>query len=249
MPSGGLKRVLVLGGTAEALALAARLDGLGVPVVTALAGRTPDPALPAGSVRIGGFGGAEALARWLREEGIGAVIDATHPFAAAISANALEACRMAGLPRCALVRPPWTEAPGERWLHVADHEEAAASIPEGARVFLAVGRQAVDHYRGRDDCAFVIRMIAPPDEGTPPFGTVILGKAGKSVADERALLVEHRIDCLVSKNSGGRAAHGKIEAARGLAVPVVMIARPPPPDGPCVGTVEAACAWLREAYS
>ncbi|MVA33772.1 cobalt-precorrin-6A reductase [Agrobacterium vitis] len=222
------ERILILGGTAEAAKLAAELVERGeATVITALAGRTEYPASLAGNVRIGGFGGIDGLAAYLRSEGITRVIDATHPFARQISANAIEACRKADVPLIVHLRPQWLEQPGDRWLMVETLDAAASTLPEGARAFLALGRQYIDIFARRTDCHFVIRMVDAPSTPLPfTHADIVLGKAAADWTAEKALLESHAITHLVTRNSGGEASYGKIVAARKLGLPVVMIARP-----------------------
>ncbi|KAA3509017.1 cobalt-precorrin-6A reductase [Agrobacterium vitis] len=222
------ERILILGGTAEAAKLAAELVGQGEAfVITALAGRTEYPASLAGEVRIGGFGGVDGLAAYLRSQGITRVIDATHPFARQISANTVEACRKAGVPLTVHLRPPWLQQPGDRWTMVETLEAAAHTLPEGARVFLALGRQYIDLFAQRTDCHFVIRMVDAPSTPLPfTHADIVVGKAAADWEAEKALLEGHAITHLVTRNSGGKASYGKIIAARKLELPVVVIARP-----------------------
>jgi precorrin-6A/cobalt-precorrin-6A reductase len=240
------RTVLILGGTAEAMALAEALaDNPGLRVITSLAGRTRVPARPPGEVRIGGFSGADGLARYLGEADVDAVVDATHPFATRISANARTACRRAGVPLLAIARPGWTEEPGDVWITVADEADAATALPEGARALLALGSQRLAAFAARGDVAFFVRMVDPPAE-KPPLAscTVIVGRPSRSVAAEQALLADNRIDHLVCRDSGGEASYAKIAAARALRVPVIMIDRPKTRGGTAVATVAAARQWL-----
>ncbi|MBP1851117.1 cobalt-precorrin-6A reductase [Rhizobium halophytocola] len=221
--------VLILGGTAEAADLAARLVAeTTARVITSLAGRTMDPVLPPGEVRIGGFGGADGLAGYLKDEQVSRVIDATHPFARRISQNAVSACAAAGIPLERVERRPWLAGTGDRWTDVASLDAAAAALPRGARVFLALGRQYLDAFRARTDCHFVLRMVDPPEV---PLGfashDLLIGKPADADS-EAALLSGHRITHVVCRNSGGAAGFGKIEAARMLGLPVILIARPEP---------------------
>ncbi|MCF1483727.1 MULTISPECIES: cobalt-precorrin-6A reductase [Rhizobium/Agrobacterium group] len=222
------ERILILGGTAEAAKLAAELVEQGEAfVITALAGRTEYPASLAGDVRIGGFGGVDGLVAYLRSEGITRVIDATHPFARQISANAVEACRKADVPLIVHLRPQWLEQPGDRWIMVETLEAATHTLPEGARVFLALGRQYIDIFARRTDCHFVIRMVDAPSTPLPfTHADIVVGKAAADWNAEKALLEGHAITHLVTRNSGGEVSYGKIIAARKLGLPVVMIARP-----------------------
>jgi precorrin-6A/cobalt-precorrin-6A reductase len=246
--SGRPARLLILGGTAEALELAAAgAVRPGLAPISSLAGRTRDPALPQGEVRIGGFGGARGLARFLIERGIDRVIDATHPFAAQMSAHADQACREVGVPRLRLLRPSWVSVPGDRWIEVADFVEAAERLSGlGRRAFLTLGQRDLDAF-AQLDLWFLVRTIEPP--GVLPLRqSQWLARRGPfAVEDERALLRTHAIDVVVTKASGGGATYAKLVAARQLGLPVLMIRRPSPPPGPIVGSVAAALAWLNAA--
>ncbi|MCW2651521.1 MAG: cobK [Mycobacterium sp.] len=235
-------RVLLLGGTGEARELAARLHP-GVDVTSSLAGRVPNPALPVGQVRIGGFGGAQQLRQYLGDNGIDAVIDATHPFAAAITARAARVCAEIGMPHLVLARPAWE--PGDATL-VASTTEAAEVVAKRhySRVFLTTGRSQVAAFAD-NDAWFLIRVVTEPDPGTLPCRCeVLLSRGPYRYDDERALLRNHRIDALVTKNSGGALTRPKLDAAAALAVPVVMVQRPPLPDGvSTAGTIDEAVAW------
>ena len=240
-----MTHLLILGGTAEAAALAARLAGE-LRVTTALAGRTEHPGPLAGAVRIGGFGGAEGLAAWLVEHEVDLVVDATHPFAAAISAHAAEACARLGLPRLRLQRPPWRRDPRDRWIEVADAPGAARALARlGGRAFVTVGTRELPAFAGLDMVWLLIRLIAMPAV-LPALGPheFILGRGPFALAEERRLLQRHHITALVTKASGGAATEAKILAAREADLPVVLIRRPPPPDGPIVDSVEDAAAWV-----
>ncbi|KPF58067.1 cobalt-precorrin-6A reductase [Rhizobium sp. AAP116] len=225
-PEDALQKILILGGTTEARLLAERLVVEGHLVTTSLAGRTVDPILPAGAVRIGGFGGAEGLAVYLKTEGFDRMIDATHPFARRISENAIRAAAISGVPLEQRLRPRWQKQPGDRWRSVATLEAAAEALPSGATVFLALGRQYLDAFVGRDDCRFVIRMVDTPE--TPlAFAdyTLVLGKPASDPDREAELLTAHGVTHLVCRNSGGPAGYAKILAARRLAMLVVMLER------------------------
>ena len=240
------RRLLILGGTGEAAALAHRLSKVaGLGIVTSLAGRTRAPAAVPGELRVGGFGGPEGLARYLRERPIDLVIDATHPYAARMTANAAAACTAAGVPRLVLLRPPWQERPKDRWVRAADTAAAARVVPElGRRVFLSTGRQDLAPFSGLSDIWFLVRLIDAPDAPLPLANyELVLGRGPFAAEDEAALLRAHDIAVVLSKNSGGQATYGKIEAARRLGLPVVMIARPPLPPGECVHSVDEAAAW------
>lgn len=240
-----VERLLILGGTTEAAEFARRADPLkGLTVITSLAGRTRQPAPLPGTVRRGGFGGVDGLVRYLRTERIGAVIDATHPFAVQISAHAVEACAAAGRPRLVLQRPPWIPQPEDQWHSVPDTQTAVRTLEPGDRVFLTVGRQELAAFADRTDVRFLARMIDVPETPFPDHFEIVTGRGPFSVADERRILIDHGITCLVAKNSGGEASYGKIVATRELAIPVVMIQRPAPPPGPVAETVEGAMEWL-----
>lgn len=241
-------RVLILGGITEAYALADALVARGdLQVVNSLAGRTSSPRLPAGETRIGGFGGAEGLATYLREQGVRAVIDATHPFASIMGWNAFEGCRAAAVPLLRLERPAWIAVPGDRWTPVPDWGRAVAALKEGGsrRVLLAVGRQELAPFAGLDDLWFLIRVVTPPDP-MPPLGAwhLLLSRGPFDLASERALLDTHAIDTIVCKNSGGEATAAKLIAAREGGIRVIMRQRPERPLLPSAATVEAASAWL-----
>jgi precorrin-6A/cobalt-precorrin-6A reductase len=241
--------VLILGGTSEARELAGRLTTRpGLRVISSLAGRVRDPALPAGEVRVGGFGGAEGLAAWLAEERIGAVIDATHPFAAGISANAATACGRTGVPLLRVVRPPWQPGDGDDWRETGSLAEAARLLPGlGDRAFLTTGRQGLSAFAALRDIWFLIRCVDPPLEPMPPQCEVVLARGPYNAAAERALMHGHRIGVLVTKNSGGELTAGKLAAARDLGIPVVMIRRPELPDAPgCASTADAENWLLRQ---
>lgn len=239
-------RVLILGGTVEAADLAGRLDVLGVTAVVSLAGRTGGGTDVPGQVRVGGFGGADGMAEYLRRNGITAVVDATHPFAATVSAHARTACAETGTPRLQLRRPSWTARPGDNWIPVADLAAAAARLPGiGRRAFLTVGAQGLAAFSGCRDVWFLVRLIvAPPVLPVP--GQVIAARGPFSLDEELRLLRDHRIDVLVTKASGGDATSAKLDAARQLGLPVLMVDRPPAEQGPLVTSVDEAVTWLQQ---
>jgi precorrin-6A/cobalt-precorrin-6A reductase len=238
--------VLVLGGTSEARALAAELAGHpGLRVISSLAGRVSNPVLPAGEVRVGGFGGATGLAAWARTEEVGAVVDATHPFAETISAHAVEACAQAGLPLLRLARPAWTPQDGDDWHDAGALDEAAAMLPGlGTRVFLTTGRQGLAAFAALDRLWFLIRCVDPPDGPMPANREVVLARGPYEREPERALMRRSGIDVLVTKNSGGRLTEGKLDAARDLGIPVVMISRPAAAEARYVTAVSDAVRWV-----
>ncbi|MFF0018957.1 cobalt-precorrin-6A reductase [Streptomyces sp. NPDC005496] len=227
------RHILVLGGTTEARELAARLaDRPGVRVTTSLAGRVSRPGALDGDVRVGGFGGADGLAAWLREHHVAAVADATHPFAAGITANAARAAAATGVPAVVLRRPGWTPGPGDVWHPVATLAEAAEALPRlGRRVFLTTGRLGLAAFAELSALHFLVRSVEAPGPPMPPRTRVLLARGPFTVAGETALLREHRIDVLVTKDSGGEATAAKLTAARELGVPVVVVRRPPLPEG------------------
>jgi precorrin-6A/cobalt-precorrin-6A reductase len=243
------RRLLILGGTGEAVALAGRLAGdPRLRVVTSLAGRTRAPARAAGEIRVGGFGGASGLAGYLEQESIGLVVDATHPFAARMAANVARACAETGVPRLKLLRPSWHAVAGDAWIEVPDMASAAEAVGQGGtRVFLSVGRQDLAAFAGLEHVRFLVRSIEPLEAPSPLADCMaIQGRGPFTEEAEAALMRKHRIDLLVSKNSGGGATYAKIAAARTLGLPVVMIARPPAPPGETAATVEEAAAWVEE---
>jgi len=239
-----MSRLLILGGTTEAAHLA-RLLVPAHDVVTALAGRTAAPAGLAGAVRIGGFGGAEGLEASLRAEQFDAVIDATHPFAARISAHAATACAAAGVRLLALRRPSWSREAGDHWIMAESMAEAARLLPGlGRRAFLAVGRQELAAFSAVSGVWLLVRLLAPENLALPEHH-VVLGRGPFRVEDETALLREHGIEVVVTKESGGAATYAKIAAARAQSLPVLMIRRPPLVEAvETVSGVEAAVEWV-----
>jgi precorrin-6A/cobalt-precorrin-6A reductase len=238
-------RILVLGGTGEARELAAALVADGVDVISSLAGRVRQPRLPEGRVRIGGFGGAEGLAAFLRDEGVTHLIDATHPFAATITANAARAATDADVPLLVLRRPGWEADPS--WETVADIREAAEAVARwpGEHVFLTSGRRDLDAFAADDRHRFLVRTVDPPEGAVPPRMTLLLDRGPYTVESESALMREHRIGLLVTKNSGGPMTAAKLTAARNLGVHVVVVARPAlPPGSAAVATSTEALRWL-----
>jgi precorrin-6A/cobalt-precorrin-6A reductase len=243
------RHLLILGGTAEAAQLATaiwRRFGGRIAVTTSLAGRTRAPTAVAGTMRVGGFGGAAGLARWLATARVDMVVDATHPFAARISANARRACVAAAVPRLILARRPWAAKPGDDWRRVADLDGAAAVLPDFAkRVFLSVGAQGLQAFAGLGGVHLVVRTIDPPAAALPLDDyRLVLGRGPFDEESELRLLQGERIDALVSRNSGGTATYAKIGAALRLGLPVVMVAPPPREAGTHVDALEGALQWI-----
>lgn len=240
-------KVLLLGGTGEARELAGVLAEAGVEVVSSLAGRTSDARVPVGEVRVGGFGGMSGLVGWLREHPVDAVIDATHPFAASITANAFAATHEVGTPLLVLRRPGWTQEPDDNWHWVDTASVAAELLPGlGTRTFLTIGRQGLDAFAGTG--LWTLARCVDPPEPRPTWCTLILARGPFTLADEETILRDHAIDVLVTKDSGGPATAAKLTAARHLAIPVIVIRRPPLPAGPeMVETVEEAAQWVMRA--
>jgi precorrin-6A/cobalt-precorrin-6A reductase len=239
-------RILLLAGTAEARRLAAAADGLpGIELTSALAGAVAVPLLPEGDVRIGGFGDA-GLAGWLRDHATDAVVDATHPFATAMTDEAVAAAAALRLPLLVLRRPGWTEGPGDRWHRVPHMAAAAALAPRlGTRAFLATGPADFAAFADAPGW-FLLRADAPPTGPLPARHLFVQGPGLVTADAERALLREHRIEVVVCRDSGGDLTAAKLVAARELGLPVVVVDRPPAPAGvPAVATVEEAVDWLR----
>jgi len=244
-------RVLVLGGTGDALALAARLHAEPwIAVTSSLAGRVAQPRLPLGEVRVGGFGGPEGLALYLRDGRFDAVIDATHPFAATISRNAVDACARADVPLISLERLRWAPGAGDCWKRVPDVAAAAQHARElGARIFLTIGRQGLAPFAAIADRWFLIRAIESPAAPLPPQHALMLARGPFTLADERAILRAHAIDVVVAKDSGGDATVAKLAAARDLGIPVVLIDRPAGAGAQPVADIDAVAAWLAARFA
>lgn len=246
-PHGG-PRVLILGGTAQARQLAAALAAdPAARVVTSLAGRVARPRLPHGQTRVGGFGGPDGLARWLRAEHIGAVVDATHPFATRISASAVQACARTRTPLLVLRRPGWVAGAGDVWHRVPDLGAAAAALPRlGSRAMLTTGRQSLAAFAPLAGIFFLIRTVDPPQPPLPADRVLLLDRGPYTVDGERALMRTHAIDVLVTKDSGGDETSAKLVAARELGLPVLMVDRAAAPSAPTVADVDAALTWLAD---
>jgi precorrin-6A/cobalt-precorrin-6A reductase len=243
-----MKRLLILGGTGDAVELAAQAMGLHrLAVITSLAGRTSTPKKLLGTVRIGGFGGEAGLVEYLQAAQIDLVIDATHPFAAQISWHVAGAAAKVGIPWLMLVRPGWVKLPEDDWIEVDSIAAAVTAIPASAeRIFLTIGRQQLAPFASLTDRWCLMRSIDPPDTGMllPP-GELLLDRGPFSLVQELKLLQDYRIDAIVSKNSGGEATYAKIIAARELRIPVIMVQRPILPEGEIVVDVADTIEWLR----
>jgi precorrin-6A/cobalt-precorrin-6A reductase len=241
----GFRRILILGGTTEARALADALFAKGHSVITSLAGRTTEPRRPQGEIRIGGFGGATGMADHLRAASIDAVIDATHPYAAAISAHAVEACESAGRPLLRFERAPWQPQKSDRWI-IVDSLVAAAKVAPGLgrRAFLTIGVKELPSFAGIDNIWFLVRLVDRPAE---PIALaryeLLLARGPFKTPDEHALLERHGIDLVIAKNSGGDSTYGKIAAARALGLPVLLLRRPVLPAALTVTAIGDAIAW------
>lgn len=240
----GAATVLILGGTGEGRALAELLAPRPeLRVISSLAGRVEQPASLPGEVRRGGFGGAAALARWLVDERVAVVVDATHPFAARISHAAADACDRVGVPLVALRRPGWTAGPGDDWRWADDLAAAAVAVAAvGRRALLTVGRGDLAAFAGVRDVWFLVRSIEPPVGPRPLDHALLLARGPFALADELALLDEHRIDVVVTKDSGGAATRAKLDAARQRQIPVVIVRQPPLPGGDAIAIVDDAVA-------
>jgi precorrin-6A/cobalt-precorrin-6A reductase len=233
-------KILILGGTTEARELADRLVALGHQVTTSLAGRTQRPALPAGDLRVGKFGGIPGLVGYLRAVGVEMLVDATHPYAGLISINAVAASQQSGVPLVRFMRPGWVEPAGAGWKHVANIAGAAGALPSGATALVTTGHEELEKLLERDDCRFVVRLIEEPEIAMPRHAKLILSRPPYTIEDEMALFRREGITHLVTKNSGGEATSAKLEAAREVGAQVVMIARPVYGPAREVGSVDEA---------
>jgi len=243
-----MRKILLLGGTTEASQMAQALAKAGLPAVYSYAGRTGAPIAQPLPTRIGGFGGIEGLQAYLARENIGAVIDATHPFAAQMSRHAIAACAASAVPLIGLERAPWQAGPGDTWTHVPDTEAAVAALPDTpARVFLAIGKQTLAAFATRPQHHYLLRLVDPPGDLPLPNATAIIQRGPFTVEGDIALLREHRISHIVAKNAGGVGASAKLAAARALGVPVILIARPVLPKRQVVDSPDLVMDWLHQA--
>lgn len=242
-------KILILGGTAEARALAARLVALGHAVTTSLAGRTRDPALPAGDLRVGKFGGVPGLVGYLNALHFDRLVDATHPYAGLISVNAVTASRKTGIPLVRYMRPAWVEPPDAQWREVATIEAAADALPTGATALITTGHEGLGTILSRDDCHLLVRLIEPPAGPLPSHARLLLSRPPYRLDDERALFAREAVTHLVTKNSGGDATSAKLEAARLAGAEIVMLARPAYGPATEAGTLDEAIEAIMQAGS
>jgi len=241
-----MTRILLLGGTTEASRLARALADAGMDAVFSYAGRTEAPVAQPLPMRIGGFGGVAGLREYLAREGISHVVDATHPFAAQMSRNAIEACAASGTPLLTLERPAWRAGPGDDWQTVTDIEAAVAALPDTpARVFLAIGKQTLAPFAAKPQHHYLLRLVDPPEAALPLTQTsVVIARGPFDVETDTALLRAHAITHIVAKNAGGAGAEAKLIAARALHLPVILIDRPTLPARKVVATVPEVMGWL-----
>lgn len=241
--------MLILGGTAEARALAGLLSEAGFDPVTSLAGVTQSPGERPGEMRSGGFGGAEGLSRYVAAQRFGALVDATHPFATVISNYAKEAAERSGLPLLRLERPAWAPERGDRWVEAVNNSAAVSAIPSTARVLLTIGRKEISSFFARPDISGIARMIEPVDIEVTGNWRILLARPPFSVEEELRLLSDNSISHLVTKNSGGEETHAKLVAARMRGIDVIMIRRPEKPKVPTVADPRSVLAFLDQAVS
>ncbi len=241
-----MTRALILGGTGDANRLADLCARAQIDAIYSYAGRTRIPLPHELPTRIGGYGGPDGLADFIRAERITHVIDATHPFAAEMSRNAVAACVATGTPLIALERAPWTRQAGDDWIEVADETAAAAALPEAPmRVFLAIGRQHLAPFAAKPQHVYTLRFVDAPDAALPlPDAEVIVSRGPFTLESDRELMQSRGIELLVSRNAGGGGARAKIDAARALGIRVIMIARPALPERPTVERAEDVLIWL-----
>jgi precorrin-6A/cobalt-precorrin-6A reductase len=241
-----MMRALILGGTGDANQLANALARAHIDAIYSYAGRTQIPLGHSVPVRVGGFGGAQGLADFIKQDNITHVIDATHPFAAEMSRNAVESCAIAGVPLIALERVPWQRMAGDKWIDVDDIDGAVAALPEArAAVFLAIGRQHLAPFAAKPQHAYTLRFVDTPNGTLPlPDADAIVSRGPFTLESDRELMRSRGIEWLVARNSGGGGARAKIDAARELGLPVIMIARPLLPERKQAESIEDVLAWL-----
>lgn len=241
-----MTRILLLGGTTEASRLAQALADAGLPAVFSYAGRTEAPVAQPLPMRVGGFGGVEGLADYLTREGISHVVDATHPFAAQMSGNAIAACARTGTVLIALERPAWAARAGDDWTHVPDIAAAVTALPDlPARVFLAIGKQTLAPFAAKPQHHYLLRLVDPPEGALPlPQTTVVIARGPFDAAADADLMRMNGITHIVAKNAGGAGAEAKLTAARALHLPVILIDRPALPPRRVAATIEEVMRWL-----
>jgi precorrin-6A/cobalt-precorrin-6A reductase len=241
-----MMRVLLLGGTTEASQIGRELAAAGIAGVYSYAGRTATPVAQPLPMRVGGFGGVDGLAEYIKQERMTHVIDATHPFASQISGNAVEACAKTATPLIAYLREPWAAVPGDKWQHVADVEDAAAALPnQPARIFLAIGRQHLNPFAAKPQHFYLLRLVDTPDRALPlPDTEIVVARGPFTIEGDLALLRDHRITHVVARNAGGEGAKAKLDAARMLGLPAIMIGRPILPKRRTVQSVDQIMRWL-----
>jgi precorrin-6A/cobalt-precorrin-6A reductase len=242
-------RVLLLGGTTEASQIGRALAAAGVAGVYSYAGRTATPVAQPLPTRVGGFGGVDGFCEYIRREQITHVIDATHPFASQISRNAVEACAKTATPLIAYLRKPWVSTPGDKWQQVATFEQAAAALPDHpARIFLAIGRQHLTPFAAQPQHFYLLRLVDAPDTALPlPDAEIVLARGPFTIEGDLALLRDHRITDIVARNAGGEGARAKLDAARALGLPVIMIDRPILPERRTAQNVHEIMRWLTQS--
>ena len=240
-----MKKILVLGGTRDAVSLAIELSAVeGVRVIYSLAGVTREPIVPTCEVRTGGFGGVQGLQRYLEDARIDAVLDATHPYAARMAMHAAQACGMAQISRLKYLRPAWEPGEADKWTQVASAEEALPHLAAARRIFLTIGVRELEPFAGLSNAWFLIRFINSPDRPLMlPRHEVLIDRGPFSLDGEMNLMSRYNIDALVTKNSGGQLVTAKLTAARRLGIPVLMINRPPAPAGPLVSLAAEVLTW------
>lgn len=243
-----MTRLLLLGGTTEASRLAAALAEAGIPALFSYAGRTETPRTQPLPMRVGGFGGTAGLEAFLRTEGITHVIDATHPFAAQMSRNAIAACTATGVPLCAFERVPWQPGPGDSWTRVTDLDAAVAALPDPpARVFLAIGKQHLGAFAAKPQHHYLLRLVDPPEAPLPlPDAEAIIARGPFDASGDTELLTTHAITHIVAKNAGGAGAEAKLIAARALHLPVILIDRPALPPRDTRDSLKGVFGWLAD---
>lgn len=239
-------RVLLLGGTTEANQISRALSATGIAGIYSYAGRTATPVPQLLPTRVGGFGGVDGLASYLRREQITHVVDATHPFANQISSNAVEACATTSTPLIAYLREPWVDSPGDKWQHVDSFENAASALPDQrARIFLAIGRQHLAPFAAQPQHFYLLRLVDVLDTAMPlPNAEIVLARGPFTIEGDLALLRDHGITHVVTRNAGGEGAKAKLDAARALGLPVIMIDRPSLPERRTAQSVEQIMRWL-----